>query len=304
VSLTSPPLLPVIGVIASKLRRIPVVYWTMDLQPELSVAVGLIRKGSIMAKILQKMSDLVFSHATKIITLDRFMAEHIFYRAARREDVHIVPIWPMTQQYYEGGEEENPFVKEYDLAGRFIVMYAGNHSLVHPVKTLLDAATALREDPRFLFVHIGGGSRLNEVKERKEQCNLENLRILPFQPREKIHLSLGAASMQVVIMGNEVVGLTHPNKIYGAMYLGKPILYIGPPESHVTDILSHCPGNITIGHDQGDLLAQKLRDFIDLPSGERNAIGQRNRAYALEHFDPETLIIKMVDEIESVMRDA
>jgi glycosyltransferase involved in cell wall biosynthesis len=298
ISQTSPPLMPVLGIFIARIKGIRFVYWTMDLQPELSVVSGLIRKGSLIARILQKMGDYVFRNADRIITLDHFMSEHIFARVKRREHVAVVPIWPMARDYYEGIKEENPFVAEHGLGGRFVVMYAGNHSLVHPLSTLLDAAVALKEDNRFLFVHIGGGFRLKEVVERRDQMHLENIRILPFQPRERIHHSLGAADLQVVIIGENCVGLTHPNKIYGAMYLGKPILYIGPEESHVADLLSHCPGNLSLRHGEGELLAQKLRDFIALPAAERTAIGQRNREYALEHFDPEALIVKMVDEIE------
>ena len=44
-------------------------------------------------------------------------------------------------------------------------MYSGNHSVMHPLTTLLDAAVRLKEDGRFLFVHIGGGVRLQEVRE-------------------------------------------------------------------------------------------------------------------------------------------
>jgi len=298
-SLTSPPLLPVIGMFASKLRRIYFVYWTMDLQPELSVVTGLIRRGSISAQLLQKMGDFVFQKADKIITLDKYMADHIFHRTGRVNGVAVVPIWPMTKEYFQGTKTENPFIREYNFSEKCIVMYAGNHSLVHPVKTLLDAAGSLKDDPRFLFVHIGGGVRLTEVIERKIRDGLDNLKILPFQPREKIHFSLGAADLQVVIMGNECVGLTHPNKIYGAMFLGKPILYIGPPQSHVTDILRDCPGNIEVRHGESDQLVEKLLSFINLPEEDREQIGQQNRLYAQKHFDPETLVGKMVREIEN-----
>ncbi|MEI6456010.1 MAG: glycosyltransferase family 4 protein [bacterium] len=300
ISQTSPPLMPVFGIFIARIKGIKFLYWTMDLQPELSVVSGLLGKKSIMAKLLQKMGDYVFHHADRIITLDGYMADHIFRRVGRREHISVVPIWPMTQQYYDGKREDNPFVRENGLAGRFVVMYAGNHSVVHPLTTLLDAASSLKEDDRFLFVHIGGGFRLKEVAERKEQQHLENIRILPFQPREKIHFSLGAADLQVVIMGEACVGLTHPNKIYGALYLGKPVLYIGPPESHVTDILRNCPGNIEVRHGESNLLVQKLLEFISLPEEERKAIGLRNRQFALEHFDTPTLIGRMVDEIEGV----
>jgi hypothetical protein len=38
-------------------------------------------------------------------------------------------------------------------------------------------------------------------------------------------------------MGNSFVGIVHPCKVYNILKLGIPFLYIGPPESHVTDML-------------------------------------------------------------------
>jgi len=300
ISLTSPPLLPVIGVLASRLRNIRFVYWTMDLQPELSVVNNLIRKGSLLAITLQKMGDFVFHKADKIITLDDYMADHIFHRTGRVRSLSVIPIWPMPKHHYEGTKGENPFVLEHKLFGKCIIMYSGNHSLVHPVETLLDTATSLKDDPRFLFVHVGGGFRIKEVMDRKNSARLENLKILPFQPREKIHFSLGAADLQVVIMGNNCVGLTHPNKIYGAMYLGKPILYIGPPQSHVTDILHDCPGNIEVRHGESAQLVEKLFTFISLPEETRHQIGRQNALYAQNYFDPEMILGQMIREIETI----
>ena len=97
---------------------------------------------------------------------------------------------------------------------------------MHPLTTLLETAVRLSDDKRFLFVHIGGGVRLQEVREYKEEYGLDNVMILPYQPRERIHLSLGSADIQVVSLGEGCVGYTHPNKVYGAMFIGKPILYI------------------------------------------------------------------------------
>ena len=65
-------------------------------------------------------------------------------------------------------------------------------------------------------------------------------RLLVFGAEESfygLHLSLGSADIQVVVLGDGQVGYTHPNKVYGALFLGKPIIYIGPKESHVSDIL-------------------------------------------------------------------
>src|ERR1051326_4197503 len=39
-------------------------------------------------------------------------------------------------------------------------------------------------------------------------------------------------------MGDPFVGIVHPCKLYNILRVGAPVLYIGPAESHVTDVLS------------------------------------------------------------------
>ena len=43
-------------------------------------------------------------------------------------------------------------------------------------------------------------------------------------------------TIHVVVMGDPFVGLIHPCKIYNILRLGTPVLYIGPAESHITDL--------------------------------------------------------------------
>ena len=123
--------------------------------------------------------------------------------------------------------------------------------------------------------------------------------ILPYQPREMIHISLGSADIHVVSLGDGCVGYTHPNKIYGAMFIGKPILYIGPQKSHITDILDRCNGNISVRHGETEVLVEKLINFAQLNENQRSAIGFTNKVYAETYFHPSSLISQMVQSIEN-----
>jgi hypothetical protein len=176
-------------------------------------------------------------------------------------------------------------------------MYSGNHALVHPLETLLQAALLLQGNSKYLFVFIGGGVRKKDVTNFKTVNNLTNIIQLPFQPRENIHNSLGSADLHVVILGNGQVGYTHPNKIYGAMYIGKPILYIGPKESHVTDILTDLDGNISVSHGEYEDLVIKIEQLFNNSNDVINKIGEENKKYAIEHFHPEILKQKMIEAI-------
>ena len=224
VGTTVPPLLSFVGVILSKLKGIKFYYWVMDLQPELSISSGLINKDSISAKFFTKIGNYVIRNSAGIISLDRFMTQYLCSRGAKRDSVKTIAVWPVMEETYTGSRMSNPFRIENNFGDRVVVMYSGNHAYVHQLDTLLDAALILKENPRFLFVFVGGGVRKKDVIEFKIKHNLENIVQLPFQPRENIHNSLGSSDIQVVILGNGQVGYTHPNKVYGAMYIGKPIL--------------------------------------------------------------------------------
>ena len=126
---------------------------------------------------------------------------------------------------------------------------------------------------------------------------LENIIQLPFQPRNNIHNSLGASDIQVVILGDGQVGFTHPNKVYGAMYIGKPILYIGPSESHVSDLLNELKGNISVQHGESKALADKIEILFSKSLDEIYIIGEDNLIYANNNFHPDVLKQKMIDAI-------
>jgi len=298
ISLTQPPLLAYIGIHIARLKKIKFIYWTMDLQPELSIVADYVKANSLSANILQKMGDYIFKHSDVIITLDKYMSHHILRRVNTNAEIKVIPVWPAMEKVYSEDRINNPFRNDNNFGDKIVIMYSGNHSVMHPLDTLLEAAKRLKDDPRFLFVHIGGGVRINDVRICKEQFNLENICLLPYQPRESIHLSLGSADLQVVILGDNCVGYTHPNKIYGAMYIGKPILYIGPEKSHISDILDKCEGNISVKHGEVNQLVESLLCFASKSEIEWNKSGQNNLRYAQIHFSKELLISQMINIIE------
>ncbi len=297
--MTSPPLVSFFGTIVAKLRHVKFFYWTMDLQPELSIRSGLIKEQSLMSGVLTSIGDRIFRNADKIIVLDTYMKEHVLRRGARADAVSVVPVWPVMYTRYKGDRLENPFRKKQGFGDAIVIMYSGNHSYVHPLDTVLKAAVRLKDHPSLVFAFVGGGIRTKDVTRYQREYELSNMVQIPYQPREYIHYSLSAADIHVVVMGNNLVGYTHPNKIYGAMFIGKPIVYIGPTPSHVSDILQNIPGNIIVNHGEADRLVKEIQALTGKGIAEMQRIGQKNLEYAQAHFNPEDLKNQMVSVILS-----
>ena len=226
------------------------------------------------------------------------MTSHLLSRGANPGKISEIPVWPVSEDIYQGDRLTNPFRIQNNFGDRLVVMFSGNHAYVHPLDTLLNACDILKSDPRFLFAFVGGGVRKKDVSDFKKLKSLENISQHPFQPRSNFHISIGASDVQVVVMGQGQVGFTHPNKIYGAMILGRPILYIGPLQSHVTDILVHIEGNIVVEHGDVDGLVDKLTEFVNLSSTVRHQIGEKNKSFAFKNFSAQSLRQSVVRCIE------
>jgi len=295
IGMTSPPLVSFLGVFVARRKKMKFIYWVMDLQPELAIASGMIRANSFLARILNRIGNYIIRNADTIIALDKYMRDYLLKRGADKDHIHIVPVWPVFEKTYEGIREQNPFRLQNKFGDRLVIMYSGNHSYIHPLDTLLNAILKLKDDEDFLFVFIGEGVRKKDVIKFSELHQLKNVLQLPYQPRNNIHQSLGSSDLQVVIMGDNLVGYTHPNKIYGAMFLGKPVLYIGPNPSHVTEILNSLDGNIVVSHNQVDELVQKLLSFKQGKGEIIQKTGEQNQLLAYHDFDPKNLKARMIE---------
>lgn len=274
---TSPPFCGVAGVLISVWRRIPLKYWLMDLNPDQMIVMQRIAPTSLQARIFDLFNRWTYRQAHDIVVLDRFMAERVQAKIDVASKIRVIPPWPHEDKLESMAHEENPFRKEHGLDGKFVVMYSGNHSPANPIATVLDAAARMQDDPRLVLMCIGGGSAKGEIDERIA-AGARNIISLPYQPFEKIRFSLSAADVHIVSVGNEVVGIVHPCKVYGAMAVSRPILLLGPSPCHVSEIIEGNRIGWHISHGDVPGAVRALSEMLEIPAAELRRMGQLSAA--------------------------
>lgn len=298
IALTSPPLISFIGALFTVLKGGRFVFWVMDLNPDEAIAAGWLRENSFTTRVLQSMLQLSLVRASLIVVLDRFMQRRIEEKGIASSKVSVIPPWSHDDVIRFDAAGRSVFRAEHDLNGKFVVMYSGNHSPCHPLDPLLEAATKLASDDRIRFCFVGGGSEFARVKQFVAERSLRNIICLPYQPFSKLAASLSAADMHVVIMGAPFLGIVHPCKIYNILSMGMPLLYIGPHESHVTDILRDTPeltAYCALPGDVADIVAY-VREACDGASGPVNVNESvRNR------FAKDILLSELIEQVERVI---
>jgi colanic acid biosynthesis glycosyl transferase WcaI len=299
---TSPPLIGLPVCIAAIIRRVPVAYWAMDLNPDQLITLGKIKPKSLVARILEAANRFILRRSKLIIALDRFMAGRLTARGIPDSKMLVMPPWPHENHIETESEPaENPFRVKHGLVGKFVVMYSGNHSPSNPLTAVLDAAVKLAGDDQLRFLFVGGGSGKKQVEEYLRNHNLPNVMSLPYQPIDQLRYSLSAADVHVVSLGESMVGIIHPCKIYGAMAAARPILFLGPRPSHISDLLDEHSIGEHVAHGDADGAVAAIANFRGMSVDQMAVIGSKALDVMQRTLSQKILCGRLCDSVERAL---
>jgi colanic acid biosynthesis glycosyl transferase WcaI len=295
---TSPPMAPLAAVVLNALRRTPITYWVMDLNPDQMIELGKASPTSLQVRIFDWLNRQILKRSETVVALDRFMAERLQRKWDITDKLVVFPPWPLEDHVEPVDHHDNPFRKEHGIDDKTVIMYSGNLSIASPVDTILEVAKRVTDLPNLLFMFIGGGLVKKQIDELIEREKPANIRTLPYQPMETLRFSLSAADVHLVAVGEKIVGICHPCKIYGSMAVARPVLSLGPAECHASDILAE--GDIGWAIEHGDVgKAEKvIREIYATAEEERMRMGRNAREMVDREFSKQSLCGRFADVVE------
>jgi len=280
VAKTDPPLVSIPVSWISRLKGATHINWLQDFFPEVAEELG-VQLPEPLVKLLKKLRDASLKTADMNIAIGEQMRARIVSAGIPQGRVMVVPNW--ADDTIKPSAEANGLRSRWGLDEPFVVGYSGNLGRAHEYQTVLGAVRALRNDPGIVFLFIGGGMAMDELRAIVRRENLENIVFKPYQPREQLNESLNVPDVHLTILKPALEGLIVPSKFYGVLAAGKPSLYIGDPSGELGSLIEEQELGYVVG--TGDVSSlvdalQALRSDVT----NRLAIGARARAYYEENL--------------------
>ena len=285
-TLTTPPIIGLIGTLLRRLKGSRHIYWSMDLHPDASLALGRMSIKHPVVRLLAWVSDLVYKQADKVVVLGSYMSDRIAAKGVRPDRLALIPVWNRRDEIYPIPREGHPLRAELGLEDKFVAMYSGNLGLAHSFGEFLEAARRLSDRDDVVFLFVGDGPRLVEVKAAQEAEGLDNIRFLKYFPREMLHASLSVADVHLISMRAEMTGIVVPGKLYGAMASGRPTVFVGPAHCESADTIRQAGCGATIRLGDVDALVETLERYAADPDAAR-LDGEKGRAAFLDRHERE-----------------
>lgn len=277
---TDPLLAVLVAWVVRKLRpRIRVAHWCFDLYPEAAIAEGMVSGDSFLVRGLRYLLRAAYASCDLIADLGECMRRRLqSYRHGARE-VTLVP-WALVEP--ESVEPPDSSLRRQMFGEASLgLLYSGNFGRAHSYAEFLELACQLQGSN----VHFCFGVRGNRVEELRKAVLPEdsNIHFAGFAPESELARRLAAADVHLVSLQPEWSGLVVPSKFFGALAVGRPVLFAGPQDAAIARwIEEHGVGWVLTPGSVGEVAAQ-LRELAASPQ-RLEALQRRCQQVYRHHF--------------------
>jgi glycosyltransferase involved in cell wall biosynthesis len=270
------------------------VFWQQDFY-SLALAKILPKKlpgiGSLIAGYYRHVERRVAREAQSIVCIsDDFLTQLESWGVDPAKCVTIEN-WASLDEIKPVTRRPPPWQVEQGLADRRLVLYSGTLGLKHNPELLWQLARGLeREDTTrdVTLVVCSQGVGADWLGERLAAEPETPLRLLPFQPYERLSEVLGSASLVTALLEPDAGIFSVPSKVLSYMSAGRPVLLAAPTVNLAARMVRHQNAGVVVDPSDIDGFVAAALDLLAAPA-RLEAMGNHGRAYAERTFDISTI---------------
>ena len=249
-SASSPPCLLTVATLIARRHGAQSVHWAMDLYPELALTLGEIHPAA--ARAISFLAGHAYRAAALVVALDADMVECL---RKYKIDCPAMRPWVLNDSLHAKPDLLQQSFRSPDP----VWLYSGNLGRAHEWKTLLETQAVLeqRGSPAILAFQGSGPNRYGAT-EYARQLGLKQCEWRDYAPDDRLVPSLLSARILIATQRPETRGMLWPSKLALLERLPRPILWVGPTDGAVAEMLRRRSGSGIFPPGSGNAIADWL----------------------------------------------
>jgi len=283
-------------------ENIRFVFWVQDIY-SIAMAKILTEKLSIFGALvggyykMMERKQLKISDAVVVITED-FMP---LVKSWSIDDskCYVIPNWAPINELPIYAKENKWSIKN-KLNDKFCIMYSGTLGMKHNPDILLKIAQFYKDNDSIKVVVISEGLGADWLKSKKAEFNLDNLRIMDFQPFEDLPYVLSSADIFVAVLEPDAGIFSVPSKVLTYLCFKRPLILAVPEKNLSAIIVKEIKAGEVDNPRDIDMIIEKLDGLVNNHS-LREVLGNNALRYAKKHFDINVITNSFEKIIHNIM---
>ncbi len=292
------PILSVLVAIVWKIFRpqTKIVHWCFDLFPEAAFSEGILNRDGFGARVLEASARRAYRSCDLIVDIGSCMRAQLHKYGSKARHLTLVP-WALEEPREPlpvSRDERSQVFGDANLG----LMYSGSYGRAHSCSGLLTLARSLREADAAMVFSVRG----NRVETLKRTVTVEdsNVRFVPFASSDKLLERLASADIHVVSLREEWTGAVVPSKFFGALAIGRPVLFFGSRQSSIAELIEKYSVGWIWDEENARDVTDSLRHLVDNVSVMAE-LSQHCHAVYRRHFSRESTLDQWDQELRLIL---
>ena len=257
-----------------------------DVFPENATTNNLIKKNGLVFKILKRRFDSSYSKVSRCVVCGNDMNEIINAKTAGKVPVITIENWGDSSKI-------KPLYQKMD---NIKIQFAGNLGRVQGLLEFLELIKDVR-NPLLTFEFAGSGASKSKMEEFVKIHGLQNVFFLPQYTRDEEETILNNSTISLVCIKDKMFGLGVPSKSYNVMAAGKPILYIGPKNSEIYNMVKNNGIGFSFDWSQKTEIISFLNNLQEKDIERFEELGRKARMLLEAKYDKEIILNKYLEVV-------
>ncbi len=290
---TSPVYMMLPAIVYSKIKKVPLTTYVLDLWPENLYSVLPI-KNKFLCSVLKSSSHYLYKKCDKLISLSDAMQDKVKLIAPNAKHI-VIPQYCEDFYFNETYDED----LKNKFKGKFNVLFAGNISPAQNLELLLYCAKRLKSENNnnIHFIIVGDGMSKDDLQNiiKKDETTDYFTFVGQKNPEEIPNYQSVADALFAALAKSDDLGLTVPAKITSYLAAAKPCLVAIDGEGANT-VLKAKAGFVCSAGDE-NALYENLIKLANLSEIEREEMGKNAREYCALNFGRKQLLNNLINFI-------
>jgi len=281
------------AILVSKIQKIPLHFWVLDLWPESLTSAGGI-KNKMVLSVFEKVVKYIYNNSDKILISSKGFKESILAKGNYADKLVYFPNW--AEDSILKGNSDYPIP---ELPKGFKIIFAGNIGMAQDVMSIVKGALILKDQLDIHFIFVGDGRSKPQLEQFVDENNLnQTVHFLGRFPLDAMKTFFSRADVLLVSLKDELIfNLTVPAKLQAYMCTKTSIL--GMLNGEGAAIINDAKCGFSVKAADSEALAEQILSMYQMSKEERNSLGENGFKYYEENFTMSTCI----DNLEFILKN-
>ena len=219
---TTPPITSAFCVmLIKKIFKTKVIYYNMDINPEIGKKVSNDFKNLFLFKALLKIDNWSCKNADLIFTNSLDMVNSLRKRSSgKKYNLKVINNFPPEIFDNYKNKKNN---SSTELKKKLKIIYAGNIGRFQDLQIIIDGMKLISHRQDIELLIVGDGIRKKFLQEKAK--NLLNVKFFDYQPTEVANNMISNSDIGLVVLDSDMYNYSYPSKIGAYLQHGKPIIF-------------------------------------------------------------------------------